>query len=63
MRILVLSDLYPPVAFGGYESETHALVEGIRERHEVLVLTSARDAAGAAAQTGVSRELPYVGPT
>ncbi len=62
MRILVLSDLYPPVAFGGYESETHALVEGLRGRHEVLVLTSERDAAGVGPQTGVRRELPYVGP-
>ena len=62
MRILVLSDLYPPVAFGGYESETHALVEGLRERHDVLVLTSVRDAAGVPAQPGVRRELPSVGP-
>ena len=62
MRILVLSDLYPPVAFGGYESETHALVEGLRESHDVLVLTSVRDAAGVPAQGGVRRELPSVGP-
>lgn len=59
MRILVVSDLYPPVAFGGYESETAALVEGLRERHEVLVLTSDRDAP--AAEEGIRRELPYVG--
>ncbi len=40
MRILVVSTLYPPVAFGGYEVECSAVVERLRERHEVLVLTS-----------------------
>lgn len=62
MRILVLSDLYPPVAFGGYEHETHALVEGLRERHDVTVLTSARDADTVSPEPGIRRELPYVGP-
>jgi glycosyltransferase involved in cell wall biosynthesis len=63
MRILVISDLYPPVAFGGYESETAALVEGLRERHDVLVLTSERDAGKApAGEEGVRRVLPYAGP-
>jgi glycosyltransferase involved in cell wall biosynthesis len=60
VRILVVSDLYPPVAFGGYESETAALVDGLRERHDVLVLTSDRGDAPAVA--GLRRELPYVGP-
>ena len=60
MRILVVSDLFPPVGFGGYESETAALVEGLRERHEVLVLTS--DRGNAPSDPGVRRELPYVGP-
>jgi glycosyltransferase involved in cell wall biosynthesis len=59
VRILVISDLFPPVAFGGYEAETAALVEGLRERHEVLVLTS--DRGDAPADAGVRRELPYVG--
>ena len=62
MRILVISDLYPPVAFGGYESETAALVDGLRERHEVLVLTSVRDSSSAPPEPHVRRELPYVGP-
>ena len=62
MRILVLSDLYPPVAFGGYESETSALVDGLRERHDVMVLTSERDAASAPPAARVRRALPYVGP-
>lgn len=60
MRILVVSDLFPPVGFGGYESETAALVEGLRERHDVLVLTS--DRGSAPADPNVRRELPYVGP-
>ena len=60
MRILVISDLFPPVAFGGYEAETAALVDGLRERHEVLVLTS--DRGDTPPVEGVRRELPYVGP-
>ena len=40
MRILVVSTLYPPVAFGGYEVECSGVVERLREHHEVLVLTS-----------------------
>ena len=60
MRILVVSDLYPPIGFGGYESETAALVEGLRERHEVLVLTS--DRGNAPPDPEVRRELPYIGP-
>ena len=62
MRILVISDLYPPVAFGGYESETAALVDGLRERHDVVVLTSDRDRASAPQEPHVRRDLPYVGP-
>ena len=40
VRILVVSTLYPPVAFGGYEVECSAVVDRLRERHELLVLTS-----------------------
>lgn len=40
MRILVVSTLYPPVAFGGYEVECSAVAERLAERHEVRVLTS-----------------------
>ena len=31
MRILVISTLYPPVAFGGYEVECSSVVEHLRE--------------------------------
>ena len=37
-------------------------MEGLREHHEVLVLTSDRDATAVAEEPGVHRGLPYVGP-
>jgi glycosyltransferase involved in cell wall biosynthesis len=57
MRILVLSTLYPPVAFGGYEVECSAVVARLRERHEVLVLTSDTARAEVPQQDHVRREL------
>lgn len=61
MRVLVLTDLFPPVAFGGYEMECAALVDRLRERHDVLVLTSDLDRGRAPADDGVLRELPFAG--
>jgi glycogen(starch) synthase len=58
MRILVVSVLYPPVAFGGYELECAEVVGRLRERHDVLVLTSDRDRESAGEQVDVRRELP-----
>lgn len=40
MRILIVSNLYPPIAFGGYEVECAGVVERLREQHDVRVLTS-----------------------
>ncbi len=41
MRVLAVSNLYPPRALGGYERSAQELCEGLRSRgHEVLVLTS-----------------------
>jgi glycosyltransferase involved in cell wall biosynthesis len=41
MRILFLSNRYPPYLTGGYEVACQAIAESLRERgHEVLVLTS-----------------------
>ncbi|HYM54324.1 MAG TPA: hypothetical protein VES97_03100, partial [Solirubrobacteraceae bacterium] len=57
MRILVVSALYPPVAFGGYEVECSGVVERLREHGEVLVLTSEADRARAGEEAGVRREL------
>ncbi|HEY2141855.1 MAG TPA: glycosyltransferase [Solirubrobacteraceae bacterium] len=62
MRILVVSTLYPPVAFGGYEVECSAVVERLRQSHDVLVLTSDLDRAGTAEQAGVRRELVQLTP-
>lgn len=57
----MLTDLYPPVAFGGYELECAALVEGLRGRHEMLVLTSTLRRSEAPPDPVVHRELPWVG--
>ncbi len=62
MRILAVSTLYPPVALGGYEVECSRVVEHLRRRHEVLVLTSSRDRAKAGGQQGVRRELTRLTP-
>ena len=61
MRILVLSDLYPPVSFGGYEMECASVVEHLGTAHEVVVLTSRRGRADARKEGHVLRELPYSG--
>lgn len=61
MRILVVTDLFPPVAFGGYELECAALVARLRERHDVVVLTSDLERVASPSQAGVLRELPYMG--
>jgi glycosyltransferase involved in cell wall biosynthesis len=61
LRILVLSDLFPPVAFGGYELECAALVHWLRARHDVVVLTSNLDRRDAPPEPGVCRDLPFVG--
>ncbi len=62
MRILVVSTLYPPVAFGGYEVECSGVVERLREHHDVLVLTCDQDRASIAAETDVRRELTRLTP-
>lgn len=61
MRLLVVSDLYPPVAFGGYELDCEATVRSLRERHEVTVLTSRLARDSAPDEPGVVRALPWVG--
>jgi len=63
VRVLVITDLFPPVAFGGYERTCAALVEGLRERHAVTVLTSDLQRARAAPEPWVRRELTYLGPS
>lgn len=60
MRILVVSNYYPPVAFGGYEMQCASVVEHLRANHEVLVLTSAVDRGRAPHDPYVRRELPFL---
>lgn len=61
MRVLVVSNLFPPVAVGGYERECAVVVERLRRGHDVLVLCSdlrAGEAPGSEKQ--VRRELPFL---
>jgi len=60
MRILVISNLYPPAVRGGYELECAAVVDHLRERgDEVTVLTS-RLGRGGAGDDRVLRLLPFL---
>src|SRR5487761_838342 len=57
MRILAISNLYPPIFIGGYELCCHQAVDALRRRgHEARVLTS-RSRAAYGVQTGVDRAL------
>src|SRR5262245_20966747 len=45
MKVLIVTDHYPPYGTGGYETACEAVVEGLRRRgHEVRVLTSVHGA-------------------
>ena len=61
MRILVLSNLFPPHYIGGYELRCQTVVNALRARgHVVQVLTSNHGVAATpakSAETGVSRTL------
>jgi glycosyltransferase involved in cell wall biosynthesis len=60
-RILVVSNLFPPAVHGGYEVECATVVEHLRSRHRVLVLTSTKGKGEAEAD--VLRRLPFIGPS
>jgi glycosyltransferase involved in cell wall biosynthesis len=62
MRVLVITDLYPPIAYGGYERSCATVVEGLRDRHTVVVLTSDLRRAEAPKAPWIRRELPWLGP-
>ena len=55
-----MSNLYPPAVRGGYEVECQDVVEHLRERHEVTVLTSVQGRGEVAGEAGVLRTLPWV---
>ena len=58
MRILVVTNLYPPIAEGGYELCCGMVVARLRERHDVLVLTSDQRASEVPPDPAVRRRLP-----
>src|SRR5687768_1535779 len=58
MRILVISNFFPPVAQGGYEIACAGVVEQLRLRHEVQVLTASAKRRRTPLVAGVRRELP-----
>jgi glycosyltransferase involved in cell wall biosynthesis len=61
MRILVLTNFYPPQFIGGYELQCQVYAEGLREKgHEVRVLTSRHGASGI--YEHVHRLLYYINP-
>jgi glycosyltransferase involved in cell wall biosynthesis len=60
MRILVISNLYPPVVVGGYEARCAHTTEWLARRHEMLVLTSRRGRRRAGQDPLVLRELPFL---
>lgn len=66
MRILVLSNLYPPHSIGGYEQACFDVVEGLRSRgHRVDVVTSRYGIAAPTSASGIHRVLrldPYWAP-
>ena len=61
MRVLVVSNLYPPVVRGGYELECAEVVARLAERNEVVVLTSTLDRHRTARDSSVRRELDLMG--
>src|SRR5919198_668383 len=61
MRILTVSNLFPPVVEGGYEARCAATVERLRHEHEVYVLTSTLRRDTCPPDRMILRELPFLG--
>jgi glycogen synthase len=63
VKILFVSNLYPPVVRGGYETGCALVAERFRERdHEVKVLTSSFESGLAPIESGVERTLSLLTP-
>lgn len=63
MRILIVSNLYPPVVRGGYEAGCASVVDHLRERgYEVRVLTSCFEAGSVPIESEVQRTLALLTP-
>jgi glycogen synthase len=61
VRLLVVSNLYPPAVLGGYEVECQVVVDALRARgDDVTVLTGDRDAATTPREPGVRRDLTFL---
>jgi len=60
VRILVVSNLFPPLVLGGYEVACGGVVDSLMHHHDVMVLTSDWHVSDAPIQPHVRRELPYV---
>ncbi len=61
MRILIVSNLFPPNTVGGYETECATVVERFAEAHEVRVLTSTGKGANRHGSAAVVRTLALSG--
>jgi len=58
MRLLIVSNVFPPRILGGYELACHKIANGLRERgHDVLVVTSPCAETGSEEQSYVERAL------
>jgi glycosyltransferase involved in cell wall biosynthesis len=58
MRILVVSNLYPPFHIGGYELGCYEIVERLKARgHHIEVLTSTYKCEGQQSEDGIHRRL------
>ncbi len=61
MRILVVSNLYPPHEIGGYELGCRDVVDALRSRgHDVTVVTSTYGVDAPSADDGVERRMIYL---
>lgn len=59
MRLLVVTNLFPPIVRGGYEVECRDVVEHLRADHHVVVLASAHRRRRVPPEPGVLRLLPF----
>jgi glycosyltransferase involved in cell wall biosynthesis len=59
MRVLFLTNFYPPASLGGYEQWCQEVAERLQARHQIVVLTSrhGRDACAASEPDWVRRDL------
>lgn len=60
MRILLISNLYPPLHVGGYEQRCAVVARWLAREHEVVVLTSRHRRRSLAPQSEVLRKLPLL---